>query len=69
MSLRKRLRVLWAAVTQEWHEEVCAGCGTRWWADLRCVPSGMDCMTCEYRHFDAWKQKYDAKQRITKGVA
>lgn len=27
MSLSKRLRVLWAALTQQWHEKTCAECG------------------------------------------
>jgi hypothetical protein len=32
MTLRKRLRVLYAALTQEWHEKRCGECGATWMA-------------------------------------
>ena len=32
MSLRKRLRILLAALKQEWHQKTCAECSATWWA-------------------------------------
>jgi hypothetical protein len=31
VTLRKRLRVLWSAWTQEWHEHACKSCPQTWW--------------------------------------
>lgn len=32
MSRSKRWRVLWAALTQVWHEKQCSDCGVTWLA-------------------------------------
>lgn len=54
MSLRKRLKVLWYSLTQEWSEETCSTCGATWFTDARCVPSEPDCASCEGKAFEAW---------------
>lgn len=57
MTIKKRLRVLWAAVTQDWHHEHCDDCKAAWWSDRRCVPSSGLCMDCEDRQFAEWEAK------------
>lgn len=69
MSWQKRLRVIWAALTQDWHLETCETCPNTWWSDRRCVPSTGQCLECEDRHFADWMQKQQARQQATKEVA
>jgi hypothetical protein len=54
MSLRKRLRVLKAALTQEWHEHRCVTCRTVWVCQgSKCRPWPDDqCATCEAEAFE-----------------
>lgn len=62
MTLKKRLRVILAALTQQWHEKRCAECGGSWMAvgpqtDLIAI-----CDACEItemeRFTDAMNRKY-----------
>jgi hypothetical protein len=65
MTLRKRLRVMWAAMRQDWHQHVCA-CGRTQWIEGRDTwgdPSM--CVSCEGQHFDQWLQDYKARRRHT----
>lgn len=32
MTLRKRIRQMWAAASQEWHQQTCSECGSTWMA-------------------------------------
>lgn len=67
MTIAKRLRVIWAAIRQDWHQERCDECGATWWADRRCVPSCGECLDCEDRKFGEWKREWDKRQ--SKGAA
>ena len=52
MSLTKRLRILWAALTQDWQEKRCA-CGSVTWSQ-RQEPEPFVCDACEIRQFEQW---------------
>ena len=69
MTWRKRLRVLVAALTQDWTLEACHRCHQTWWVDRRAVPSGLECQDCEDRQFDLWRKEYEAAQQQKKGAA
>lgn len=68
MSLNKRLRVIWAALRQDWNQETCRTCGSSWWVDRRAVPSGLECQDCEDRRFNEWLADYEAANK-QKGAA
>jgi len=67
MSLRRRLRILYAALFQSWHMHHC-GCGQSWYccAPKRCDTSDM-CVDCEARQLDAWMRQ-QMRQPTAKGV-
>lgn len=55
MSLHKRLRILRAVFSQQWHSFICPGCKTELFIcgqapDMR----GLLCENCEGREFDKW---------------
>lgn len=64
MSLMKRLRVLYAALTQHWELETCTACGDSWWSDRRTVPSGF-CGACEDRRFDQFIRRHEYPKGVT----
>jgi hypothetical protein len=53
MSIRKRLRVLKAALTQDWREVTCPTCGFMWFTqqDGELWPGGQ-CAECEAKQFE-----------------
>ena len=64
--LRKRLRVLWAATCESWHQHHC-DCGVSWYCCAPKMCRGADvCVDCEERQMDAWEQEYEKRM---KGVA
>lgn len=69
MTFRRRLRVLWAAWTQEWRQEICHNCGDTWWTQTTALPSGMWCQTCEDEHFEQWRQEFEARASGRKEIA
>jgi hypothetical protein len=69
MSLRKRLRVIVAALTQEWHTFRCP-CGAESYLcghapDL----NGLLCQTCEAREFEKWAADFNKRMEQQKGAA
>lgn len=52
MGLRKRLRVIWSALTQDWRECRCA-CGSVTWSQ-RLEPTPFVCDACETTEFETW---------------
>jgi hypothetical protein len=53
---RRRLRVVWAALTQDWHEHTCQRCRQSWWcqgAECSLWP-GLECEACTVHHFEDW---------------
>lgn len=67
MSLKKRLRVLWAALTQTWVTVTC-DCGTEMWVNDRAGQflDGLLCDECEAKAHDRWLASVN---RISKGAA
>lgn len=62
MSLTKRLRVIWAALTQTWAEHQCPVCGQAWWSSaLHPEPLGALCAECDATTMDQWVQAYQAR--------
>lgn len=63
MTLRKRLRVLWAAAYQEWHEFECPSCHqTSWLCGHYPDLNGMLCQTCESDEHEKWMNDFFARQ-------
>lgn len=78
MTFGKRLRVLWAASYQEWHQKTCAECSFTWWAEGKLRPEVIDiCDACEAENVDRMLEfaerryhmhlEYERLQRV-KGV-
>lgn len=69
MSWRKRLRVILAALRQEWHEKTCAECGGRWMAvgpqtDLIAI-----CDRCEVEEMERFTAEMNRRyEQQMKGV-
>ena len=61
--MSKRLRILWAALTQSWREEACPTCGDTWFSVTRATPSGLWCQACETKQFETWMQGYNTRQQ------
>jgi hypothetical protein len=53
MSWRRRLRIIWAAMRQDWHLESCADCGEVYWMEgsIR-HPRCLACPLCEMKTMD-----------------
>lgn len=67
MTLKRRWRILTAALFQEWHTFTCPGCKSvsyisGHYPDLR----GLLCEECEGKEFDKWLADYRQRE---KGVA
>ena len=67
MSITKRLRVIVAALTQEWHEKTCAECGGTWMAvgpqtDLIAI-----CDNCELNEMERFTEAMEREYQKTKG--
>lgn len=58
MTLRKRLRVLWAALSQTWHTHTCP-CGISWEC---CAPRICNehelCLGCELQQLQEWELEH-----------
>lgn len=63
MSLRKRLRVLYAALTQEWVTFTCQ-CGTEVWVSDTAgkLLDGMLCDACEMKAYDKWVDEQEGER-------
>ena len=68
MTIKKRLRVLWAALTQTWVEHRCACGATQWVEGVDFWSDPTECVDCEAKAFDAWEAKWHARQRSAQGV-
>lgn len=79
MTFAKRLRLLYAAYKQEWHQKTCAECSFTWWSQGKLRPELIDiCDFCESENMDrmlahAERQyhmhiEYERLQRLKKGV-
>lgn len=69
-SLLRRLRVIAAALRQDWYEFTCPGCGNQ---SLICghAPdlAGLLCVECEGKQFDAWMNDFTQRHEREKGAA
>lgn len=64
MTLRKRLRVLWAALSQRWHQHTCQTCQDAWYCQgAVCAAFTVDheCAGCLTKHFNEWERAYTAR--------
>lgn len=71
MSLRKRLRVLWAGLTQEWHLKICAECSAPWWAVGKDRGLIAICDACESENLDRMAVELEREYRkraLSKGA-
>lgn len=69
MTIQKRLRVIWAALTQEWSEDRCK-CGASQLVSGERWSDPVMCVSCEAKKFDEWMQDYQASKRNqAKGAA
>lgn len=70
MTLRKRLRVILAALTQQWHERTCAECSNKWMAVGPCHPELIHiCDACELEEINRFSEFAEREyQRTIKGV-
>lgn len=60
MTFTKRLRVLWAALSQEWHQHTCL-CGATCWIEGRQTWAQQQCSDCESRQMAAWADDYQTR--------
>lgn len=71
MTLRKRMKVIFAAVTQSWHQKVCGDCGEPWWSEGRDRQLICICDRCEARlldrMFDTLEREYQ-RQKFPRGA-
>jgi hypothetical protein len=70
MSFLKRIRIMWYAASQEWHEQTCGECGDRWMA---VGPERKEliriCDACEVKELAQFQAFAEQEfQRITKGA-
>lgn len=61
--MKKRLRILWAAMTQRWFVFTCPKCGNASYVCGNAFPltDGLICEECEGIQFDAWVQDFQAR--------
>ena len=74
MSIKKRLRIVWAALSQNWHMNTCQHCKTTQWVEgLEMWSDSVECLACELKAYEAWEARYKARlelqSRINRGVA
>lgn len=71
MSIKKRLKVLWAALTQQWTEHACDECGDSWWEVGRDQLAPRTCAACEGEAFDRYMNALEARfqEQDKKGAA
>ena len=65
MSIRKRLRILWAAATQTWHEKQCAECGNKYWAVGPATDLIAICDRCEVEEMDRFMTSMERQYQDT----
>jgi len=70
MSITKRLRILYAALTQNWTFFTCK-CGTDVWVSDKAgnLLDGQQCDACEAKAFSVWEKDYTARQERQRGAA
>ena len=70
MTFRKRLKQLWAAAYDEWHQQTCCECGFTWMAVGPARPELIRlCDRCELQQLDAWFAHTEAEyQKLMKGA-
>jgi hypothetical protein len=64
MTLRKRLRVIRAAIFQHWHDHSCPDCDLRWHCQGKACnvwPVG-PCADCQRREFDSYHNRAKARK-------
>jgi hypothetical protein len=52
--MRKRLRILRAALTQDWHEHTCPQCQSRWFCQVG-LCEGQLCASCDAALYEGWR--------------
>ena len=53
--MRKRLRLLWALLTQDWRAQTCKVCRETWISTVNAPEVGADlCADCEGKAFNEW---------------
>jgi hypothetical protein len=63
MSIKKRLRVILAALTQSWTLVDCQCGKSIWVCNLSPrLKDGLSCDACETQQFDTWTKQYRARR-------
>ena len=70
MTLRKRLRILYAALTQSWVSVTCP-CGQQLWVSDTAgnLLDGQMCDACESKAFEIWSKEYEGRMGRRKEIA
>lgn len=63
MSISKRLRLIFAALRQDWHQHTCHCGRTQWVEGKEGWTDPFECTRCESEAFEAWQAEYEARQR------
>ena len=61
MTLRKRLRVILAALRQEWHEKTCGECGSTWMAVGKPTDLIAICDACELKEMERFTEEMNKR--------
>lgn len=70
MTFKKRLRVMWAAAFQTWHQKQCGECRTRFWVEGPDYEFIAICDACEAKLLDTMASDLERQwqQRALRGV-
>jgi hypothetical protein len=70
MSFLKRIRVMWYAASQQWHEKTCANCEAKWMAIGKSRPELVTvCDACQAEEIDRFMRHTEYEyQRQMRGV-
>jgi hypothetical protein len=64
MSILKRIKVMWAAASQEWHVFTCPQCGARSYLSGHAPDlNGLLCQSCESEQFEKWMGDFTARMK------
>ena len=70
MTLKKRLRVLLAALTQTWHRKTCGECHQQYWVEGKDYQFIAICDACESKLLDKMADQLEKQwqQRVLRGA-
>ena len=68
MSFKKRMLVILAALTQDWHMHTCKCGRTQWVEGTDTWTDQSECVPCETKAFEAWQARYQARQELQRQI-